>query len=247
MDQKTKNTRLLTFSALGLALTFGVIFYFFSAKVAAWVVLAIIAALLCVFLYPIVQLLLATRALFRSADGFMSALRLEIQIAPLKARPRTVKPGLAEVVEQFRALGFVPAGFYNYGVKGGSTVYAEGLAHPGQKVYAQVSDGGVYPPYGEVASFYADGGSYTVSGSQVDEIHARPANMVHDRVADLAPAELLARLLQDRPAQGLLETPPEGLLAVLEGELRRLREHMEIMAAKAEEEEGRDKDDDFNF
>lgn len=234
-----KKPRFLALAVLVMGLIFGLVSFFFSVKAAAWAVLALILGLFGYFLYQIIQLVRAVLGLKKCADAFLSTITLDFVILPVKRRPKKVQPELPLQVGEYKALGFVPAGCYRLGPKEAPDLYAEGLAHPDLKIYAMViAAESAKMVSSEVASFYADGASFTISASPADAFHSRPANMVTVRVdVSLRPAHLVKLLLEQRSSQGLLDTPPEEFQSTVEDEFRCLREWLEVQADECDDED----------
>jgi hypothetical protein len=121
------------------------------------------------------------------------------------------------LISELVSLGFVPSGFYQLP---GWALYVVGLTHTDLRIYASVTITHTYPPYTDLTSLYQDGGLFTVIATPKPEDLERPP---HHRVicqAGARPTVLLELMLNNRPPQGLLETPPDDFKEAAEQESR---------------------------
>ena len=149
---------------------------------------------------------------------------LNIKLSPYMFRSVINRDQISRLAEELDGLGFTHAGFFKVDDR---DLFVEGLTRPDWKVYAMITSGNEdADAYVEFSSFYADGGSYCVSGGKTRSVLPRPANMVNVHYPGRSCEELLNLFLKNRPNHNFLDTPPEKFQETVEQEIRRLGEYI---------------------
>lgn len=175
----------------------------------------------------------------QTLKGLESAFSLDIKLDHYPGSPPRNSEILRGLAEELLARGFTWAGFYKVQ---NQDIYVLGMAHPGLKVYALITECGEFtPPYAELSSYYVHGGAFCFSANSVPSYLPRPENMIQIERPGLRPAELLAQFLAERPTEGLVDTPPHGLVRAVEWETKKIKEH--IASLPDDDEEDEDDDD----
>ena len=178
------------------------------------------------------------RALVNLGKSMESAFSMEVRLEPKRRRNKRNRQAVESLAAELTALGFVPAGFYKVA---NQDLFVEGWARPDLRLYAMITECEIYEPYAEISAYYADGGSFTVSATEVESIFERPVNMITVNLPGARPTKLLNSMMQRRPQAALLEAPPENFKAVVEEEADSLRDF--VISRAEDEDDGQDEDE----